>query len=120
MGYDMYLIKADKTKIRDISNPYFTDFELATIDEVNSCYPVLRKFYLDRDDLEWIYEEYNIVSENVLSDIVAFLKLSTERNDYKDCFGEDFNGVMTKYVYEKIKGWLPLKENEIVYFEEDS
>ncbi|WP_180272671.1 hypothetical protein [Konateibacter massiliensis] len=42
-------------------------------------------------------------------------------NKNKKNFGLDSSEErMTKMVYENIKDWIPLKENEIVYFEEDS
>lgn len=92
MGYDMYMIKVDKNKVRNLEEPLWQEIQVAMIDEVNSYYPVLRNFYQDHDELHWTYEEYNILSETIL----------------------------TKMVYENIKDWIPLKENEIVYFEEDS
>ena len=46
MGYDMYLIKVDKSKIKH-SEGYmlYEDINNATINEVNSYYPVLSEFY---------------------------------------------------------------------------
>lgn len=118
MGYDMYLIKADKRKLRDMNDPYWGNLNEATIDEVNSYYPVLREFYNDRDDLSWRYEEYNLISEKTLSDIITWLsdKIAAERFMSLDPSEER----MTKMVYNNIKDWVPLSENEAVYFEEDS
>lgn len=114
----MYLIKADKTKIHHIGGYLlYDDIQKATIDEVNSYKPVLDRFYQQRDDIHWIREEYNIVSEKVLLDIVDWLKNLIENENYDD-FDDD--GRMVRYVYESIKDWCPLKENEVVYFEEDS
>lgn len=114
----MYLIKVDKLKIEHINNPYWEDIDAATIDEVNSYYPVLRDFYQDRDDLHWIYEEYNIIPENVLSDIIKWLKDKIDAERFLEL--DTREETMTRMVYNNIKDWLPLRENEILYFTEDS
>lgn len=93
------------------------DFSRVSVHEVNSYYPVLRDFYQDHDELHWTYEEYNILSEITLTEIIEWLKekINTEN------FGLDSSEEkMTKMVYNDIKNWFPLKENEVVYFEEDS
>lgn len=117
MGYDMYLVKADKSKIRKEEYPLWQDINEATINEVNSFYPVLRDFYQNRDELHWTYEEYNLVTEQTLSEIIEWLKDKIDT----EYFGLDvWEERMSKMVYNNIKNWLPLKENEVIYFEEDS
>lgn len=117
MGYDMYLIKADKRKLKTIGERiYYDDIERATIDDVNSYYPVLRDFYQDRDELHWTYEEYNEISEETLIEIIVWLKSKIDTENFGLDNSEE---LMTKMVYENIKNWIPLKENEVVYFEED-
>ena len=70
----MYLIKANKNKLNEIEYPSFIDVDRAMIDEVNSYYPVLRAFKLDHDEIHWTYEEYNIVLEQTLLEIIEWLK----------------------------------------------
>jgi len=117
MGYDMYLIKADKRKLKKVEYPFYEDVDKATIDEVSSYYPVLRDFYQDHDELHWTYEEYNIVSEKTLLEMIEWLKNKIDIEKFGIDRSEE---TMTKMVYNSIKNWLPLEENEIVYFEEDS
>ncbi|WP_180272670.1 hypothetical protein [Konateibacter massiliensis] len=45
MGFDMYLIKVDKNKIRNLEEPLWQEIQDATIDEVDNYYPVLHDFY---------------------------------------------------------------------------
>lgn len=117
MGYDMYLVKADKNKLRKLEYPLWQEIDIATLHEVNSYYPVLRDFYQNHDEIHWTYEEYNIVSEETLIQIIKWLKNKIETED----FGLDSSEErMSKMVYDNIKDWIPLKENEVVYFEEDS
>jgi hypothetical protein len=117
MGYDMYLIKADINKLKKLEYPLWQDVDAATLQEVNSYYPVLRDFYQSNDELHWTYEEYNVVTEETLTQIIAWLKNKIDTEN----FGLDSNEErMTKMVYRNIKDWLPLKENEVIYFEEDS
>jgi len=118
MGYDMYLIKADKIKLNNTENEiYYKDIERATIDDVNSYYPVLNNFYQEHDELRWAYEEYNMVSEKTLTEIIEWLKNKIDTENFGLDNSEE---TMTKMVYARIKNWIPLKENEIIYFEEDS
>lgn len=117
MGYDMYLIKADKSKLKKLEYPLWQDIDAATLQEVNSYYSVLRAFYQEHDELHWTYEEYNIVSEKTLLEIIKWLKDKIDTEN----FGLDGSEErMTRMVFNNIKEWIPLKENEIVYFEEDS
>ena len=117
MGYDMCLIKVDKRKIKEENYPLWKDIDNATINEVDSYYPVLRDFYQNHDELHWVYEEYNIISEKTLSEIIEWLKNKIDT----ESFGLDNSEEgMTRMVYDNIKNWLPLKANEIIYFEEDS
>jgi len=113
----MYLIKANKNKLNEIEYPSYKDVDRATIDEVNSYYPVLRAFKLDHDEIHWTYEEYNIVLEQTLLEIIEWLKNKIDIENFGLDSSEE---TMTKMVYNHIKNWFPLKENEIVYFEEDS
>ena len=118
MGYDMYLIKADKRKLDTIGTEiYYENMDRATIDSVNSYYPVLSNFYQDHDELHWMYEEYNIISERTLLEIIEWMKNKIDTENFGLDSSEE---TMTKMVYKHIKNWIPLKENEVVYFEEDS
>lgn len=116
MGYDMYLLKVDKRKL----NPDELFWEVinnATISSVNSYYPVLRDFENSHTNIHWTYEEYNLVSENTFKEIVESLKTKLESPNTKWYKHEKST---TECVYNQIKDWLPLKENEVIYFEEDS
>jgi len=117
MGYDMFLIKADKRKIRDIGNIYYEDIESAVISECNSYRAILRDFISSRKDIAWRWEEYNIVPESIMSDIISWFKDIIHSENWLD---NDNDGRMTKYVYEEVKNWLPLKEHEVILFEEDA
>lgn len=117
MGYDMYLIKADKSKLSKEEYPLWQEIDNATIEEVNSYYPVLRDFYQADDELHWTYEAYNIVSEKTLTEIINWLKDKIDTENFGLDSSEE---TMSKMVYNNIKDWFPLKGNEIVYFEEDS
>ena len=117
MGYDMYLIKADKRKLKEENYPLWQDIENATMREVTTYYPVLRDFYQDHDELCWTFEEYNLVSEKTLIELINWLenKIAIEN------FGLDNSEERTtKMVYDNIKNWIPLQENEVIYFEEDN
>ena len=117
MGYDMNLYKVDKNKLENTEDLLWQDIDSAIIKEVDSYYPVLSDFQ-KKYNLLWKYEEYNIVPEQTLVEMISWLK---ERIHTKEFLNLDTKeAIMTKYVYDAIKDWLPLKENEIIYFEEDS
>ena len=61
--------------------------------------------------------EYNIISEKTLAKIIEWLKNKIDTENFGLDSSEE---TMTKMIYKNIKNWIPLKENEIVYFEEDS
>jgi len=113
----MYLIKADKRKLKEENYPLWQDIYNSQIQEVNSYYPVLREFYQNHDELHWTYEQYNLISEETLIELIEWLKdkIDTEH------FGLDVSEERTtKMVYDYIKNWIPLQENEVIYFEEDN
>ena len=113
----MNLYKVDKNKLENIEDLLWQDIDSAIIKEVDSCYPVLDEFQKEFN-LFWKYEEYNVVSEQTLVKMVSWLK---ERIDTKGFLNSDTKeAIMTKHIYNVIKNWLPLKENELIYFEEDS
>lgn len=117
IGYDMYLIKADKRKLSTLDGLkiYYEEMERATICDINSYDPILRRFHNDREDLRWIWEEYNYIPSDVFSDIVNWLKEKIENEDFEPGYDR-----MYRMVYDNIKDWLPLSEYEAVFFEEDA